>query len=898
MKVTGILRATLLSTAIILGIAGCSNDAEMSQEELQYISHLDQARFFQRQGELKASTLEARNAIKLQPQQPAPYLLIINNLLIAGDAVNAEHQLNGLMNRIPEQSLSSSDRNRAHLIRAEALLMKGRNEQALAILDQLDAPDAEEKLEADLLRGRILIDSKQLGQAREVYQQAREANGSATMPVIGLARVAWLAGDLEQASTLLSEATEMDESHPELWLLKARIADAEERWGDAETAYIRALEDIGQYDVMTYRKYETISALIKVLRAQGKAREAFVYEEILAKSAPGTIKANLTAAQAALEENDLESAAGYLEEILAQAPEHQQGALLLGMIRLRQGRVEEAESLLAPIAEMGELEAASKLLAASRLGLNDIKGAREAIASLESEESDPSVLAIVGITALASGDSETGERIIESALSQSPDYHSLRLRYARYLVQAGRTEDALDHIQILTDVPTLRDRAWQLMVQAYLTREQPGRAIEAADQWLEQQPENSRALLVRGELALQNDEPETAERYFEQARAAAPEAATPLVALARLARYRENRDGAIALYRDALSIDPNASDAIGGLSDLLTPEELAADMESLLVQQPGAIAPRMVLLEQALVAENHTRANELTATLIERTTENQPAEAEPLVANLYYDTAARKMTEGNTVEAQRLLDRGRALFPKQLDIALASASLAFRQGQPEKARKIIEEARLTHPESDRPLVVEAEYLATEGHHLAAASMYQLALKKQSRVITELAYARELNRSGATESAIRALDQAMETWPRESRLPLALAIYAQNNGQADKARQAYEKVLELDGDNVLALNNLAWMYHESDHPDALSLAERAYKLAPQSGSVADTYGWILFNKGFQEDGLPILEKAHQLQPDSEDIALHLAEAYRKVGKNSAAQRILEKFEGQG
>ena len=898
MKVAEVLRVILLSTAIILGIAGCGSDTEMTQEELQYISHLDQARFFQKQGELKASTLEARNAIKLQPQQPAPYLLIINNLLIAGDAVNAEYQLDGLMKHIPEQSLSTSERNRAHLIRAEALLMKGRNGQALTTLDQLDGPDTEEKLEADLLRGRVLVDSGQLEQAREVYLQAREDNGSAIMPVIGLARVAWLSGDLEQANTLLAEAGQMDESHPDLWLLKARIADANEQWAEAETAYIRALEDIGQYDVMTYRKYETMSALIKVLRAQGKAREAYVYEEILAKSAPGTIKANLTAAQAALEENDLDSAAGYLEEILAQAPQHQQGALLLGMIRLRQGRVEEAESLLAPIAEMGELDAASKLLAASRLGLNDIKGAREAIASLENEESDPSVLAIVGITALASGDSEAGERIIESALNQNPDYHALRLRYARYLVQAGRTEDALGHIQPLTDVPALKDQAWQLMVQAYLTSEQPARAIDAADQWLEQQPENSRALLVRGELALQNEEPETAEHYFAKARDAAPETASPLVALARLARYRENRDGAIALYRDALSINPNTSEAIGGLSELLTPEELAAEMEELLAQQPDAIAPRMVLLEQALMAENHSRADELTATLIERATENQPAEAEPLVANLYYDTAARKMTEGNTSEAQRLLDRGRALFPKQLDIAIASASIASRQDQPGKARKIIEEARLTHPESDRPLLVEAEYLANEGHHKAAASMYQLALKKQSRVLTELAYARELNRSGATGSAIRALGQAMETWPNEPRLPLALALYAQNDGQVDTARHAYEKVLELDGDNILALNNLAWMYHESDHPDALSLAERAYKLAPQSGSVADTYGWILFNKGFQEDGLPILEKAHQLQPDSEDIALHLAEAYRKVGKDSDAQRILEKFDGQG
>ncbi|WP_372985184.1 tetratricopeptide repeat protein [Marinobacter sp.] len=893
MKVAEVLRVTLLSTAIILGIAGCGSDTEMTQEELQYISHLDQARFFQKQGELKASTLEARSAIELQPQKSEPYLLIINNLLIAGDAVNAERQLDELLERIPEQSLNRTDRNRARLIRAEALLMKGRHEQALATLEQLDSPGNEEQLEADLLRGRILIDSGQLEQAGEVYRQAREANSNAIMPVIGLARVAWLSGDQEQAEELLDTASQIDESHPELWLLKARMADANEQWGEAETAYIRALEDIGQYDVMTYRKYETISSLINVLRAQGKAREAFVYEEILAKSAPGTIKANLTAAQAALEENDLDSAAGYLEEILAQAPEHQQGALLLGLIRLRQGRVEEAESLLAPIAEMGELDAANKLLAATRLSLNDIEGAREAIAGLEGDENDPSVMALVGITALASGDAEAGERIIESALSQKPDYHTLRLRYARYLVQADRTEDALEHIRMLTEVPVLRDDAWQLMVQAYASNGQLDQAVGAAEQWIKQQPENSRAILVRGELALQNEEPDTAERYFEQAREAAPDTAAPLVALARLALYRENRDGAIGLYRDALSTEPNTTGAIRGLSELLTPEELAADMEKLLAQQPDAIAPRMVLLEQALMGENPSRADELTATLIERNTENQPAEAEPLVAKLYYDTAARKMAEGDTAEAQRILDRGRALFPRQLDIAVASASLAFRQGRPEQARKIVEETRLAHPESDRPLVVEAEYLANQGNHTAAARMYQLALEKQSRVITELVHARELNQAGDPEAAITALEQAMKTWPNDPRLPLTLALFAQNQAQPDKAKQAYKRALELDSDNILALNNLAWLYFESDHPDALPLAERAYKLAPQSGSVADTYGWILFNEGFHEDSLPILEKAYELEP-GEQIALHLAEAYKATGQQEKADALLEKL----
>ena len=83
------IKATVLTVALSILLAGCGGGEEMSQEDIQYLSHVDQARFFQRQGELKASTLEARSAVDLQPTRIEPYLIIISNLLTAGDARTA-----------------------------------------------------------------------------------------------------------------------------------------------------------------------------------------------------------------------------------------------------------------------------------------------------------------------------------------------------------------------------------------------------------------------------------------------------------------------------------------------------------------------------------------------------------------------------------------------------------------------------------------------------------------------------------------------------------------------------------------------------------------------------------------------------------------------------------------
>ena len=149
MKIRTIARASLLSAAIALAVTGCNSEPDMSQEDIQYISHVDQARFFQRQGELKASTIEARSAIDLQPNRTAPYFVIIHNLLTAGDAANAERQLDKLLEKTNIEELGQSERNQAALIRAEARILQGKHQEDLESLDQISSPSPDQQLQAD-----------------------------------------------------------------------------------------------------------------------------------------------------------------------------------------------------------------------------------------------------------------------------------------------------------------------------------------------------------------------------------------------------------------------------------------------------------------------------------------------------------------------------------------------------------------------------------------------------------------------------------------------------------------------------------------------------------------------------------------------------------------------------
>jgi len=899
MKPVSVVRATLLTVAISLTLAGCGeSEQEMSQDDIQYLSHMDQSRFFQRQGELKASTLEARSAIELQPERVEPYLLIIDNLLTAGDARNAERMLDQLLSDIGEDSISQQNANDAALIRSESRLMQREYEEALAALDMLEDPDRVQQLESALLEGEIHLAAGRLNEAAEAYSTAQGTDPNAVQPLIGLARVAYRQSKPGEAEQYIAQAEELDPNHVELWLLKANIAQDRRDWPEAEKALINALETIGQYDIMTYQKFESMSALVNVLREQGKSSEAFVYEEILAKSAPGTMMSNLNAAQEAFNEGELDNAARYLEEVLTQSPGHEQASLMLGLVRFRQGRAEEAEALLAPVADMGNSDQARKLLAATRLQLRNPEGAREVLANMENQDSDPETLALVGMASLISGDTESGEQFIQKSLELAPENNNLRLRYATYLVRTGETARAIEQAnQVLQNNPE-SERARLLIVQAHVSSDNNDAAIAAASDWVKAQPQSAAALVTRGNVAANAENFEEAKQFYQKAVEADTENPTGFNALGNLARLRGDTEEAKDYYRRAVELAPDNRQALQGISSVMPREELTTLMESIQAQNPNAYGPRLVLLESALINNNTQLADELTAGLLEREDESRPAPAESVVASIYHGIGTQMAQRNQLQQASDVLRRGRILFPENEDIGLQAAAIQFTVGNTKEARDTLRDVKQQHPESAGPFLVEARYFERQGEFKEAAELYQLALELEQTAELEVARARALVQSGQRTKAVEALENARQEFPRNPQILMNLAMFHQENEAPEKAIQPYEELLEVTPRNAVALNNLAWIYHQKGDDRAMELARQAYELNPNSAAIADTYGWILFQGGQAEESLPILEKAHELQPDSEEIAMHLAEAYRANGRDADAKRVLERFSDRG
>ena len=101
----------------------------------------------------------------------------------------------------------------------------------------------------------------------------------------------------------------------------------------------------------------------------------------------------------------------------------------------------------------------------------------------------------------------------------------------------------------------------------------------------------------------------------------------------------------------------------------------------------------------------------------------------------------------------------------------------------------------------------------------------------------------------------------------------------------------EQLLRAEPDNVAALNNLSWLYHQAGDARAAAVAKRAYELQPKRPEVADTYGWILLSEGKVPEALRTLGEAAALAPRQPDIAYHHAAALAQGGERPEAQRRL-------
>ena len=224
--------------------------------------------------------------------------------------------------------------------------------------------------------------------------------------------------------------------------------------------------------------------------------------------------------------------------------------------------------------------------------------------------------------------------------------------------------------------------------------------------------------------------------------------------------------------------------------------------------------------------------------------------------------------------------------------------LAIRAGRYDDAIAYAKSLQRVLPRSALGHTLEGDALRAAGKPNEAIAAYRAALERGGQGGVALGLFSAMRQAGDTAGADAFIDRWRAEHPEDLVALETSAAAAYQRGARDEARVLYERLVELRPNHALALNNLAWMYHQASDGRALDTARRAHEAAPSDPNVLDTYGWLLVENGQTEQGLTQLQRAVELAPDSPTSRYHLAAALAKAGDTDAALGVLSELLDSG
>jgi len=174
------------------------------------------------------------------------------------------------------------------------------------------------------------------------------------------------------------------------------------------------------------------------------------------------------------------------------------------------------------------------------------------------------------------------------------------------------------------------------------------------------------------------------------------------------------------------------------------------------------------------------------------------------------------------------------------------------------------------------------------------ALVKAELKDDQQVAPILLRAESRLDRGDTAGARALLLEATQQAPKLTGPQLQLAMLDEAAGDHDAANKLYRSILDLQPDNAVALNNLAYSLavYAKDATTAKPLAARAVSVSKRNPTVVDTLAWVEHLLGDDVQAAALLEEAMKGAPTNADIRLHAAVVAAARGKTAEARLRLD------
>jgi tetratricopeptide (TPR) repeat protein len=898
---------------------------------------------------------QVREVLRLVPGYLDARLLEMQaRILLLGDteesSPNREQDWRDIEKQLAQLDQDMGGSVQVKLLLAQAMSKQGKSAEAIELLDDVRSTSPSD-LRATLLEAEVLVGQDKVAEATTLLRGAMAQLPQAVEPVRGLALLLSREKDPQWESVLRQAIGRMQqpEARRELGLL---LASLYRFWSRQDDLYQWLTDMAGQFpnDLRIKRELLTCPAVAgnteqaqklvdQIKSLEGQAGWQWRYEQAklwmnpAAGGDPNVFRARYYVRTVEL-----------LQQNLLANPNDHASRLLLAMAHEKAGQQQLA---------------LSAYREALRRAPNDIVVIMQAVAALqrngEQEEADQALrhaserqlddpelvkLGLQGQRMLWRDQARRGA--LDSALAtlqqlvqkEPNDVDSRRALATIYMVQ-GKLDDAEVILKGLEAMAPDSISIARTMVQLYMLRGNGPEAVRLCDATV-QKTNQAAAYLLRAQTYAGLREFGKAEDDFSQAIARDSNNAAIWVARARFRQLIGRRDEAIQDARKALSLStdnlPVLNDAIPLCLTFGSPrlaQEAEAALDKARAAEPSN--PELKVLKAQFLLNRGTRPSieEGQKLLREVTTakpqlpqawhllgrveleRKEPGRALDLaVSGLSHNEQNRDLLllKADAEEARSpvlAVPTLRSLlkqYPNDVQVERRLAQALYKSGDKSEGRSILEARMKADPNNPIAPATLALLLASDGRWTEVSEQVTSWVAKHPDdsfvVVTTASALMTQNGPEAQKLAESMLASAKKRNPKSIPAITSLAMVVQQMGRTVEAKALNSRVLELDPNSVVALNNLAWILCERDgqYQEALELADRGLKVAPDYMDLLDTRGVVLYRLGRFDKSAEDLARCIELyQDNAKSLAsayFHLARADAKMERTEQARERLK------
>lgn len=896
-------RTLIAGLAISLTLGACgdrvSPEAALAKAKVQIAQH-----------DVRAAIIDLKNALQAKPNMGEARFLLGQSLLAEGDPRSAEVELRKALALNFDANLTIPE-----LARAE--LSQGHVDQVIAEFKAQTPSSSEAR--ADLLStlGLAYFANTQFDDAQRSFTAAEQAVPEYPRAVLGQARLKASRQDLAGAETLVNQVLKASPGMVEALLLEGDLDRADNHPDQAESAYEAAVK-------AQPRMFAARLALAKLQVSQRKFDAAHQQINALKKISPRSPDLAYVEAVLLYDEKSYAKANEAIEVALAAFPDRTQVQTLAGAIELALNQTAQSEAHLRQVIQSRPDDTyARKLLATLYLHTQQPLKADEILRpALAASQTDPGLLALAGEVALARGDYDHATEYFDNAAKLNPSDVRVRTRSAMLDLARGKNQKGFSELQAVAQADPENPAPEQMLVITHLHHKQYDEAETAWKMLVKQRPNDPLTYNLQAGILLGKNDAAGARSALERALQLNPTYFPAAANLAALDLRDKNTAAAKGRFQSILDKDKNNLAALLALAHLdQSTGAPAKDVEALLIQarrgNPTSVQPTVALVQYYMGLGNTPQALATAKDALTGTPGNP--ELLDLVGQIQLhagDTAAALETYtslagahpqsvpaqlrlaqvqagiGKTDAALATFGRVLALNPDSTDAQVGSINLMLRAGQSVQAMKLAEQFQKRAPDSAVAIELTADVQMYDHQYPAALAAYKRALEIAPSTALMIRSYRATQLAGQKAQAQSLIRQWLKAHPDDLEARLFSANLAMLAHDYPAASAQYRSILAAQPNNVLALNNLAWVSLDTKDPKALDYAQKAYSFDPHSPEVADTLGWVMAEQGQLKPGIDLLEKAAKDAPKHLDIRLHLAKAQIKAGNKDAARGELQ------